>query len=261
MNKLETVLYELNQIEQSYNAKYLLQHIDTRAKLITTVMFLFSVLFISVYNLSAIIVHMVFPIVLCSLGRISYFTTFKRSLIILPFVLFIGIFNPIYDTTPLIFIGNTAISAGWISFLSIIVRGLISTQAVIILISSSGFNNISHAMNRLGIPTLLSTQLLFAYRYIFVLLNEALNMHRARTARSYGIDSYPFKMWGVFIGQLFLRAVEHSKTINQAMLSRGFTGEIPLAQQHIWDRKDTFFVLIWIILFLFIHILIFKQIL
>lgn len=261
MIKLEAVLHELNVMEQSHNENSTLQHIDTRAKLIVTVMFLFSVLSVSVYNLSAIILHATYPIVLCLLGRISYQSIVKRSFIVLPFVLFIGIFNPIYNTTPLVFIGNTSISAGWISFISIVMRGLISTQAVIILIMSSGFNDISHAMNRLGVPSLLSTQLLFAYRYIFVLLNEALSMHRARMSRSYGLKNYPFKMWGVFIGQLFLRAIEHSKILNQAMLSRGFNGQIPTTRQHSWSRQDSFFTFTWCVLFLFIHILLYNSIL
>lgn len=260
MNKLEAVLHELNIMEQSHNKNNTLQHIDTRAKLITTVMFLFSVLSVSVFNLAAIIIHTAYPIILCSLGGISYTSIVKRSFIILPFVFFIGIFNPIYNTTPLITIGNASISAGWVSFISIILRGLISTQAVIILIISSGFNNVSHAMNRLGIPSILSTQLLFAYRYIFVLLNEALSMHRARISRSFGRKSYPFNMWGVFIGQLFLRAIEHSKVLSQAMLSRGFNGQIPSTRQRLWNSQDSLFCIIWGILFLFIHFLLFKKI-
>lgn len=261
MSKLEAVLHELNVMEQSHNKNSTLQHIDTRAKLLVTLMFLLSVLSVSIYNLSAIILHAIYPIILCSFVQISYITTFKKSLIALPFVLFIGIFNPIYDTSPLITIGNTTISAGWISFISIVMRGLISVQAVIILLMSSGFNDISHAMNRLGVPSLLSTQLLFAYRYIFVLLNEALNMHRARISRSYGMKNYSFRMWGIFIGQLFLRAIEHSKAINQAMLSRGFNGQIPTTRQHTWNRHDSYFIITWSFLFIFIHILLYKNIL
>ncbi|MDD3108585.1 MAG: energy-coupling factor transporter transmembrane component T, partial [Alistipes sp.] len=94
--------------------------------------------------------------------------------------------------------------------------------------------------------SVLSTQLLFVYRYLFVLLQEALSMTRARDARSFGRRSYPLRVWGVMIGQLLIRTFERAERIHRAMLSRGFDGRIrSLTIPPPWQRRDTLFLSVW----------------
>lgn len=244
MSKIENILYEMNNIECSAGGITILYRLDTGAKLIVTLLFLITMLSVPVSNLARLILFISYPIILCIMARIKYTDIAKRSLIALPFVFFIGIFNPILDTRPMYIIFGVPISAGWISFISILLRGLIATQAILLLIYTSGFHRICNAMNRLGVPSLLSTQLLLVYRYIFVLMQEALSMHRARLSRSFGKRSYPLNAWGVFIGQLFLRTTAHSRRIHLAMLARGFSGEIPVKVARSWSVKDTVFMVL-----------------
>ena len=253
MSKLEKVIYELNQIERSSELTSPLHLIDARAKLLVTLLFLIFVLSLSVYSLSGLILFFIYPIVSCSMAGISYGYIFKRSLIVLPFILFIGIFNPILDRQVVFYVGDVGIIAGWISFFSILIRGIVSVQAVFILIYTTGFYHLCRGMNRMGIPSLLTTQLLFVYRYIFVLLQEALSMDRARAARSFGRKSYSFSMWGTFIGQLLIRTIERSERIHRAMLSRGFTGNIEGSLHTKWGVKETFYLVIWTCLFVILR--------
>lgn len=261
MNKLEVVLTKLNEIELSCDRNESLQFIGIKAKLLVTIIFLLSLLSLSIYNLPSIIMHMIYPIFLCSCGGLNYIKIFKHSLVVLPFVLFIGILNPFYDIKPFICIGSVTLSYGWISFISIILRGVVSAQAIMILIESSGFNKVILAINSFGVPSILTMQLLFVYRYIYVLLNEALSMHRARISRSFGKSSYSIKTWSILIGQLFLRAIEHSNAIHQAMLSRGFSGNIPCVHSNKWNIRDSIFLFVWICVFTLIHLLSYSHIL
>ena len=252
MSKLEKVLYELSQIERSSGQTSPLHTIDARAKVVVTLLFLIFVLSLSVYNLSGLILFFIYPIVSCSMAGISYGYIFKRSLIVLPFILLVGIFNPLLNRQVVFYAGGIGITAGWISFFSILIRGIVSAQAVFILIYTTGFYRICRGMIRMGIPSVLTTQLLFVYRYIFVLLQEALNMDRARAARSFGQKSYSFRMWGIFIGQLLIRTIERSERIHRAMLSRGFTGKIEVnfhSEEGEWGAKETCYLIIWTCLF------------
>lgn len=244
MNRLGKILQELNNLECGTDNSSSLYHTDTRVKLITTLLFLILMLSVPIYNLAHLILFVSYPIITCSLTGIKYFTIAKRSLVVLPFVLFIGLFNPILDTRPMYIIANFHISAGWISFFSIILRGIIATQAVLVLIYSSGFQRICNALRQLGVPNLLVTQLLLVYRYTFVLLQETMSMHRARLSRSFGKGSYKMKTWGVFVGQLFLRTTIHSTKIYQAMLARGFSGKIIVHNTSRWTIKDTLYLII-----------------
>lgn len=254
MSKLEKAIDELNRMERTVEQCSPLHTLDARAKLLVTLLFLLIVLSLPLTDLSTLILFIVYPVVSCAMAGIPYSTIFKRSLIVLPFVLFIGIFNPILDRQVVFNLGGVGITSGWITFVSILIRGLVSVQAVFVLIFTTGFYNLCRGMGHLGIPSLLITQLLFVYRYISVLLQEALSMDRAQVARSFGRKSYPVKIWGVFVGQLLIRTIERSERIHRAMLSRGFTGIIEGVSCSRWRFRDTLYLISWTILFLVLRL-------
>ena len=193
MGALEKALTELNEVERMACTGSRMHSIDPRAKLIVTVIYIVAVLSFSLDSPAGIILFWVFPIIVSAMSRISYNAVFVKSLYTLPFIMFIGIFNPIFNREPMLYIGDMAISRGWVEFVSIIIRGLLSVQAVLLLIMSTGFNRLCAAMGKLGVPSIFTTQLMLLYRYIFVLLDEALSMDRARKSRSYGRKKYGLK--------------------------------------------------------------------
>lgn len=253
MNNLQTVIYKLNRIESASCHKSILHIIDARAKLIITLLFLIIILSVPLSNISNLIIFFIYPIILCYMADIGYWKIMKDSLFILPFIALIGIFNPLLDKQIVFYIGNIGITAGWISFFSIILRGLLSVQAVFILLYSTGFYNICRALDNIGMPSILTIQLLFVYRYMFVLLEEALSMQRARTARSYGHSSYNMKTWGIFITQLLIRTIKRARRIHQSMLSRGFTGKIRVWHLNKFNKYDFFYILLWCGLFIILR--------
>lgn len=64
-------------------------------------------------------------------------------------------------------------------------------------------------------PAVFTTQLLFVYRYLFVLIEEAAAMQQARDARSFGRKSYPLKVWGTLVGQLLIRTFDRAERIRR----------------------------------------------
>lgn len=254
MSKLIKAIYELNKMEQASEQSSLLHLLDPRVKLLVTLLFVIFVLSLPLEDLSCLILFFIYPIVSCACAGIAYGGVFKRSLIVLPFIVFVAIFNPLIHRQVVFYVGGVGITAGWISFISVLIRGLISVQAVIILIFTTGFYNICRGMRRMGVPSLLTTQLLFVYRYISVLLQEALSMDYARTSRSFGRKSYSCKMWGIFIGQLLLRTIERSERIYRAMLSRGFNGSIEGSFHFVWKIRETVYLVVWTGLFVFLKL-------
>ena len=118
-------------------------------------------------------------------------------------------------------------------------------QAVLVLIYSTGFYNICTALQRMGLPTVLTTQLLMVYRYISVLLQESLSMSRARAARGFGRRNFPLKLWGTMVGQLLLRSVERARRVHNAMLARGFNGALPAATPRPLRTADWLYLIGW----------------
>lgn len=255
-NKLQRVLCELDAMERTAYRQSPLHCLDARAKLIVTTVFLVTMLSVPLPRLSEILLYFIFPLVTAARGGLNYPQIFRRSLIVLPLVAFIGIFNLFYDREPVFRIGTMIVTGGWISFLSIILRGLLSVQALLILIYSTGYYRLCRNMQRLGVPSVFTTQLLFVYRYTYVLVDESLAMSRARDARSFGRKSYPLKVWSTLIGQLLIRTFERAELISRAMLARGFTGAIPsgIFVGTKWKTRDTLFLVTWSTLLILIRI-------
>ncbi|WP_418983345.1 cobalt ECF transporter T component CbiQ [Alistipes sp.] len=242
--KLAYVLAELDALERSAEAQSPLHRIDARAKLLLTVGFLTTMLSVPLTRLSELLLYFLFPIVGGAAGGLRYGPLFRRSLIVLPLVAFIGVFNLLYDREPALGIGPLVLTRGWITFLSIVVRGLLSVQALLLLIATTGYYRLCRSMQRLGVPSVFTTQLLFVYRYTYVLIREALQLTRARDARSFGRRAYPLRTWGTLVGQLLVRTFNRAELIGRAMLARGFTGRIPegLGMQTAWRTRDTAFL-------------------
>ncbi len=67
------------------------------------------------------------------------------------------------------------------------------------------------------------TTLALMYRYLFVLMDEAERMQRARASRTFtkpGLRSW--KTLGTVVGQLFVRSSERAERIYSAMCARGW---------------------------------------
>lgn len=255
-SKLAYALSEMDAVERTAQGRSPLHRIDARAKLLVTAVFLVTMLSVPLTHLSELLLYFAFPLVTAAMGGLGFGSVFRRSLFVLPLVVFIGVFNLFYDREPVLQIGTLVVTRGWITFLSIVVRGLLSVQALLILISATGFYRLCRSMQQLGLPAVFTTQLLFVYRYIYVLIHEALKMSQARDARGFGRKSYPLRTWGTLIGQLLIRTVCRAESIGRAMLARGFTGRIPqnVCREQAWRPRDTAFLALWSAAFILMRI-------
>lgn len=245
-SRIERAIITLNARQMAAGGDSHIAGIDPRALLAVTLVYLAAMLSVPVTDAGMLIWFAAYPILSAPLAHLPYERVFRQSLYVLPLLLVIGIFNPLFDRQTAFTVGSVAVSRGWVSFFSIILRGLLSVQALLILIYVAGFNRMCEAMRRMGMPRVLVTQLLMVYRYLSVLLQETLSMHHARTARGYGRSSYSPSMWGPFVGQLLLRTLERSRRINMAMRARGFAGSLLTAANSRWATADTVYCLCWI---------------
>lgn len=78
------------------------------------------------------------------------------------------------------------------------------------------------------VPRGLVEILLFAYRYIFVLIEDALVIYQAQKNRlGYASIRRGLASFGILAGSLVLRAYDHSENTTVAMVQRGYDGTIP----------------------------------
>lgn len=219
--------------------------LDPRAKLIVTLFFMLIVVSFSKYELTALVPLFLFPIVLMSLADLPIGLIAKKILIISPFAILLGAFNPLFDCGLTSF-GAFQVKGGWVSFLSLLLRFLLTVSAALILVATTSFPGICSALDKLKVPKVMVLQLLFLYRFIFVLMEEAYRMVQAKEARDFSGRGTDIRTYTRLLGVLFLRTVDRAQRIQMAMFSRGPNSHFFYAGRdlHI-GFQDLIFISIW----------------
>jgi cobalt/nickel transport system permease protein len=109
-------------------------------------------------------------------------------------------------------------------FLTMLAKTTLCLLAMILLSSTTPFSALLEVMKRAWVPDILVSTLALMYRYLFVLVDEAQRMRRARASRTFR----PGRWWtwralGTVIGQLFVRSTERAERIYAAMIARGWS--------------------------------------
>ncbi len=237
--------YDLKYIDTLSSLDSPVHRIDARAKLLTTGVFIVCAVSFPKHEISALIPYFLYPAVIVPAARIPARYLMERAAFLLPFAVLIGIFNPFYDREVVMSVSGIPISGGVLSFVSILLRFVLTILAALILMASTGFPGICSGLEKLKIPRVFSVQLMMLHRYLFVLASEAVRMARARQLRSFGGRGTGIATYGSLIGHLLLRTLNRARRIHTAMLSRGFHGEFHQGRPFRMRLSDAAFTAAW----------------
>ena len=234
--------FDIGRLDRLAYGRTWVHRLDPRSKVVATLLFLLTVVSLPKYEVAALAPFFLFPVLLAALAGIPARFILRKMLIVSPFAILIGIFNPLLDTRTAVVIAGIPLSAGLLSFFSILLKFALTVSATLLLIATTSFPGVCHAFHRLGVPSLFVSQLLFLYRYLFVLMEEAMRIVRAREMRSFGTRGAELRVFVRLVGILFLRTVDRAERIYDAMLSRGFQGDIPTLGRSRLAAADLLFV-------------------
>jgi cobalt/nickel transport system permease protein len=229
----------------------LVHRLDPRVKVIVTILFIVSNVALPDGAWLAFLLAWGTLIIGSALASLGYGYLLRRSFVALPFALaaVTAIFalpgQPLFVWS----LGpwrRVATDAGLIRFTSIVVRSWLSVQMAILLTTTTQFPDLLHALRHLRVPKLLVAIVSFMYRYLFVLIDEAGRLLRAREARSArvapgsggGSLTWRARIAGHMAGQLFLRSYERSDRVYNAMLARGYAGQFLTLNPHVMRPRD-----------------------
>lgn len=219
-----------------------IHELDPRVKVVICALFIISTALLPDGAWLAYMLSWGMVIGLALAAQIEPWFVIKRSLLILPFLLAAV---TVAFTLPGQVLwqgpwGLTVTDAGLTRFVSILMRSWISLQMAILLTATTRFPDVLHALRHLKVPAILVAILAFMYRYLFVLVDEAGRLLRARAARSAQLPgqksgrtlSWRAAVAGGMVGQLFGRSLMRSDRVYQAMLARGYQGELLTVNPH-----------------------------
>lgn len=118
---------------------------------------------------------------------------------------------------------------GLLEGLLIAARIAAAVSIVAVLGFATPFTEFMAGLSWLRVPRGLVEVLMFAYRYIFVLIEDAVVIYNAQKNRlGYSSVRRGLSSFGVLAGSLTLKAFDNSQHTATAMLQRGYDGDMPM---------------------------------
>ena len=225
MDKLFQAQSELREMDALAAADSPVHRLHPLCKLLVTVCYIVTVVSFPKYDFSGLAVMVLYPVILFQAAGIPVRLCFYRLRIVLPLVCAVGLVNPFLDHTPLLRLGSMTITGGFVSMLTLMMKGVFSLMASFLLIATTRMDAICGALRKLHVPELIPTLLLLTYRYIGVMLEQASVMSQAYKLRAPGQKGIHISAWGSFLGQLLLRSMDRAEELYGSMTLRGFRGE------------------------------------
>ena len=172
-------------------------------------------------------------------SRVPPWAVARRSLVALPFVLLAALGAPWGVDGHAVWTGDlfgwrlALTDAGLLRLATILARAWLSVLVAVGLGATTHVVAVVRAARALGLPAVLAAVILLMYRYLYVLVDEAGRLMRARDARSAVCAGrragrslgWRARVTGHMIATLFLRTYERGERMYQAMLARGYTGD------------------------------------
>ena len=253
MNKMQKALHELAEMDELAARSSPIHSLHPAAKLIVTITYILITLSYHKYDLAGLVPMLLWPILLFQLSGIEVRTCFYKLRIVLPLVMAVGLFNPFFDRTVLVRIGNIGISGGVISMLTLMLKGLFCLMASFLLMATTSIDSLCAALRGFHVPRILVTLLLLTYRYVGVMTDELSIMTEAYHLRAPGQKGIHISAWGSFLGQLLLRSMDRSQELYASMLLRGYHQHFHYADIRRFRWDDALYIICAVLLFVLLR--------
>ena len=227
----------------------LLEKLDPRTKIISFLLVILCMILTPITRIRDFGLYFLLIVAIGFFSKITPRQILKKVCILVPFVLFIAMFVPFIKEGNVCWslkINNWKLDItyeGVWTFLNIIVKSTLSIFLLVIATSTTTFPDFLKGLDMLRIPRLLVMLMSFMYRYIFVLIDEARRLMRARSLRYFGSRyKEQFRTMGYMVGVLFIRTYERAERIYSAMIIRGFSGEALSVKRCRFSYMDILFM-------------------
>ncbi|MGP3735338.1 cobalt ECF transporter T component CbiQ [Streptomyces sp. GDS52] len=162
-----------------------------------------------------------------------------RLLIEVPFVAFAVLMPFVAEGERVDVLGLSLSVNGLWGAWNVLAKGTLGVAASVLLAATTELRELLLGLQRLRLPPLLVQIASFMIRYGDVIADEMRRMRIARESR--GFEARGVRHWGVLAksaGALFIRSYERGERVHLAMLSRGYSGAMPLVDEVAVDRSQ-----------------------
>ena len=223
MPDLSARVHELRALESLAAGRTAIHRLHPLAKLLPAVIFIVIVVSFGRYDFVRLAPYLFYPFVMMALAELPYKLLLSRVLIALPFCLFAGISNVLFDRATAFSAWGMVVSFGVVSLATILLKTYLCVMAALLLVATTPITELTAQLRRLHVPMIFVMVLEMTFRYIGVLLEEVYSMTIAYKLRSGAKKALDMRHMGAFAGQLLLRGFDRAERVYAAMRCRGYT--------------------------------------
>jgi len=221
-------------LDRYANLRTPIHRLDPRVKLMLALAFTVTVVSTPPSHLLSFVVYAGLLSWAVALARVPLSYMLLRAAAVLPFSVLAALWLPLLKggETWALFSGrlHLSVAGSWL-LAGVAMKSFLGASAAILLVSTTPFSMLLRGFRKIGAPVVLVDMLALTYRYLFLLVGEAMRLRRAAAARGYR------PRWlgqavliGRLVGRLFVRSYERAERVYGAMLLRGYTGRMPASQ-------------------------------
>ncbi|MDK1476027.1 cobalt ECF transporter T component CbiQ [Streptomyces sp. 549] len=162
-----------------------------------------------------------------------------RMLIEVPFVAFAVLLPFVAEGPRVEWLGLSLSESGLWGAWNVLAKGTLGVGASVLLAATTDIRALLLGLQRLRLPAQLVEIASFMIRYGDVVADELRRMRIARLSR--GFQSRGPRHWGVLAktaGALFIRSYERGERVHLAMVSRGYSGSMPVTDTVAATRRQ-----------------------
>ncbi|SDP19707.1 cobalt/nickel transport system permease protein [Pedococcus dokdonensis] len=203
--------------------------LPAHAKLLALLAFVLVVVLTPRTAFAAYAVYLLLVVVAQRASRVPLGYFVKRMVVELPFVVF-ALLMPFVATGPRVEVGPLHLSEhGLLGAWALLAKGTLGVMASLVLATTTEPRHVVAGLEQLRLPGQLVQIMGFMVRYLEVVTGELARMKVARESR--GFQPRNVRAWPALAstaGALFIRSYERGERVHLAMLSRGYTGSLPV---------------------------------
>lgn len=242
MDDLSKAIYGIRKIDELGEKSTMIHKIDSSIKIIVTIIYVIKILSIKQFTILNITCILLYPLILFTIGKVPIKFIFKKVLYVLPIILGLSVINLIIDFS---------YSEIYFSVL-LLFKCTFALVGALLLIATTGINNLAFGLKKLKIPNILIMQILMLHRYVILMMEECYKVKSAYELRTLGEKSMTMKDYGQIVGQMFLKTLDTSEKVYEAMQLRGFEGDLYINNNKRAGCIDYLYLITWAVILIFL---------
>lgn len=224
-------------LENETKKKSPMHLLDGRIKLIILIFIIVFAVFST--QILVMVILEIYLLLLIYISNVSFTTSIKRILLLLPFGGIIILFQPFIHPGNVIWTGYLGLQitdAGFMWAALLMSRLIVALTSIVLLSSISPMQEVVESFRRLGMPREFAMIFSLMIRFLFMFFDELNRIRHAQKTRCFDAFNkkisykWRIKQLGYTVAMMFLRAYEKGETIYMSMASRGFSDESRLYQ-------------------------------